>query len=128
MLGSSLGNIMIQELKVYASTINVDLETNVPQRRDITIEEFNDGLLKLHSFSAQQYNALMFLLTSHAAPHWSCPQLLSTLVTIPDSALEMDGQSFLEVDAPELYTIFAGTLPDIVADAPAGFTYIVRKQ
>lgn len=128
MLGGPLGNIMIQELKVYANTINIDLETKVPQRRDLTIEEFTDGLLKQHSFSAQQYNQILFLLTSHAAPHWSCPQLLSTSVTIPDSALEMNGQVFLEIDAPELYSIFSGTLPDIVADAPAGFTYIVRKQ
>lgn len=117
----------IQELKVWAKTLKTDTETNFQQRRDITDEEYMDGLGKLTSFSAQQFNQMMFMLSSYAAPHWSCPHLVLATVTGPD-IYHMTNQTLTAANEPELFALYGSTLttPDIAA--PTGYVYAVRKQ
>ena len=117
-----------QPLGIWAEVITIDNQTNTPQRRLITLEEWRDGLLRDTSFSAQQYNSVLNVLCSHSNPNPNSPYLLRTSETVPTYALEMDGQSFLQADAPELYNIYTGVLDDMTADAPAGYTYIIRIQ
>ena len=117
-----------QPLGIWAEEIVTDNQTNTPQRREITLEEWRDGLLRDATFSAQQYNSLLNILTSHSSPNSNSPYLLRTSEAIPTYALEMDGQAFLQVDAPELYAIYTGVLDDMTLDAPTGYTYIIRIQ
>lgn len=117
-----------QSLGIWAEVVTIDNQTNTPQRRMITLEEWRDGLLRDASFSAQQYNSIMNVLSSHSSPNSNSPYLLRTSEDVPDYALEMNGQSFLQADAPELYDIYTGTLDDMTTDAPAGYTYIIRIQ
>lgn len=117
-----------QELKIWSEDVKNDPIAGNQQRRLITDEEFLDGWLRLTGVSYQQLNQLFYLLTNYAAPVDTAPYLHFSSISVPDSALEMNGQAITEVDNPILYTYYGGTLPDITASAPAGFTYIVRNH
>jgi len=117
-----------QDLKIWASEINIDGVTGIEQRRDLNGEEFRDGILNLVTFTAQQYNSLMYLLTINSAPSPICPYQFPTSESIPDIALEMDGQAILSADFPNLFEVYGANLPDITAEAATGFTFIVRKS
>lgn len=117
-----------QDLKIWAEQEIIDGVTNTPQRRVLNGEEFNDGILNLVTFTAQQYNSLMFIITTYSNPFYASPTLLPTTEGIPTEALEMDGQAITTEVYPNLFLVYGANLPDIVADAPSGFTYIVRKS
>lgn len=117
-----------QELDIWAEVLNTDGVTGTDQRRDLNLEEFRDGILKLVTPSSQQYNQMMFLLSSYSNPFYASPYLIPTTETIPSNALEVDGQTINVVDNPNLFAVYGSTLPNIVADAPTGFTFIVRNS
>ena len=117
-----------QELKVWSEELVVDGLTNITQRRDLLDEEFLNGWLRKMSISSQQLNQLFYLLSIHANPFPNAPVPYPTSLGIPDTALEMNGQAILEADYPNAFSIYGATLTDITADAPTGFTYIIRKS
>ena len=117
-----------QDLRVWAYQLNTDGVTGTDQRRNLNGEEFRDGILNLVTFTAQQHNSLQYLLTSYSNPFYASPTLLPTSEAIPNEALEMDGSAIAAIDYPNLSTVYGANLPNIVADAPTGFTYIVRKS
>jgi hypothetical protein len=119
-----------QDLEVYANTLNTDVETGVDQRLLLTTEEFRDGILKGGTLDAQTWNQMMFLLTTHSAPHPTCPYLVDTSVVLStDIALDMDGVTVVTAnDNPNLHAAYGSPLPDLSGSAPAGFKYIVRNS
>lgn len=116
-----------QPLAIWAKNIVIDNQTNTPQRRVLTLEEWSDGLLRDTPFSAQQYNSLLNVLTSHSNPYPNTPYPMKDSITTPEYALEMNGQSFTQEQAPELYEIYTGILDDL-STALAGHKYIIRIQ
>lgn len=116
-----------QPLAIWAKEIVIDNQTNTPQRRVITLEEWQDGLLRDTSFSAQQYNSLLNAITSHSNPYSNSPYPMRDSIATPEYALEMNGQSFTQAQAPELYAIYTGVLDDL-STALAGHKYIIRIQ
>ena len=122
---------MPQELKIYASSVNTTGANGKPQKRDLSDNEFIDGMLDQEIFSAQKYNQILHLLTVYAAPFHSTPMLVSDDVGIPGESLEMDGQAFSAVTYPNLALAYTGlVLPDLItlSPPPAGFTWIVRAS
>lgn len=119
---------MADDLKIWAEEINNDVVTGTDQRRSLNTEEFRDGILRGVTFTNQQYNSLMYLLTLHSNPFHLSPYLYPSAATLPASSLEMNGQAIALVDYPELGSLYGATLPDLTLDAPTGFTYIVRKS
>jgi len=117
-----------QQLEIICSDIFVDGVTGVAQRKDLSGEEFRDGWLYKQSISAQQFNQMQYLLSLWSNPQSNAPSLFPSASPIPDIALEMNGQAILEVDYPNAFSVYGATLPDITADAPTGFTYIIRKS
>ena len=118
----------MQELKIWSEVLVKDEVTQITQRFDIAPEQFKEGLLRNYGLSAQQYNQLMYLLSSYAAPSPICPFLFPEAAPIPTIALEMDGQVIVPEITPELSAAYGSTLPNLKDEAPAGFTYLVRKQ
>lgn len=118
----------LQELKVWAKEKIIDSVTEIAQRRDISTEEFENGWKRLSTVSAQQANGLFYLLTSYASPFSNSIYLMSSSVATPSTALELDGSTFTEEDYPNLYEIYAGTLPNLSAEAPTGCKYIIRAN
>ena len=116
----------LQELKIWAKTLNNDMLTLTDQRRDIEDEEFLDGWLRTSPASSQQMNQLFYLLTTYANPFPNAPVIYPSALDIPSVALEMNGQTITEEDYPNAFAIYGGTLPNITASAPTGFTYIIR--
>ena len=117
-----------QPLKTWASELVIDNASAAPQRRPLRDEEFQTGLLRLMSLSAQQLNQLLYLLTINSKSNPSVPELWPTAQPIPDESLEMDGQTITAADYPNAFAVYGATLPDITGSAPAGFTYIIRKS
>lgn len=118
----------IQDLKIWAEELTVDGVTGIKQRRKLNGEEFRDGILRQVTFSSQQYNSLQFLLTLYSNPFHLCPVLVPTSISIPNEALEMDGQTITALDFPNAFAVYGATLPDLRPDAPSGFTYVIRKS
>lgn len=114
-----------QELKVWSETLVIDNVNSSPQRRQLIDSEFNRGWTYQQTVTAQQVNQLMYLLTIYSSPSPATPFLYPDTLPIPAIALEMDGQA----TPPDsiLADMYGANLPDIVADAPTGFTYIVRN-
>ena len=119
----------LQELDIYANEINLDPVKNINQRIGLTTEGFRDGILRLGTLDAQTWNQMMFLLSSYAAPHPCCPQLVPSGEPLPSVALEMDGFTTVNaVDNPNLFEVWGSPLPNLSASAPAGTKYIVRNS
>lgn len=121
---------MSDELKVWCQELKVDGVTEVEQRRSLLDEEYENGWLRKQTVSTQQINELFNKLTSYAKSVKCAPDLFYTGNgnTIPDIALEMNGQSITQEDYPILFEFYGSTLPDMTPDTPSGFTYAVRKQ
>lgn len=116
------------DLKIWAEEEIIDGVTGTPQKRTLNGEEFNDGILNLVTFTAQQYNSLQFLLTLYSNPFYLCPVLVPTSISIPNESLEMNGQAILVTVTPNAFEIYGANLPDLTSDAPTGFTYVIRKS
>ena len=117
-----------QPLKTWASKLTIDNASLAPQRRPLRDEEFQNGLLRLMSMTAQQLNQLFYLLTISSKSHPSVPELWPTSKAIPDESLEMNGQAILAAAYPNAFDTYGAVLPDMTGDAPTGFTYIIRKS
>ena len=117
-----------QELKIYADELNTDGVTGIDQRRDILDEEFRDGLLRGDTASAQIWNSILNLLTLASAPHPTCIYAIPTTQITPSIALDMNGTAINSNDNPNLFEVYGATLPNITAEAPTGFKYIVRNS
>ena len=118
---------MSDPLKIWAEELFLDGLTNLYQRRTLNTEEFRDGVLNLVTFTAQQYNQLMYQVTSHSNPFDLSPyRMLSTTAT-PDEALELNGQTISAIAYPKLAAEYTTTLPDLSAEV-AGWKWVVRKQ
>lgn len=116
-----------QEFKIWAQTIVTD-STGMPQRRDLSLEESLTGWLRLEDVSAQKLNQLFNLASVHSNPFAVTPVQISTLVPIPSTALELNGQTITEAEAPNVFATYGATLPDLVSEAITGHTYVVRKS
>ena len=118
-----------QELKIWANTLGIDGVAGNAQRRPLNEEEFIDGWKRLAGISYQQLNQLFYLLSSYASPIDTTPYLHYTIGNpTPSTALELNGQSITSVETPNLFSYYGSTLPDLTANATAGFTYLVRKH
>lgn len=118
----------IQELPVWSEEIVSDPVTESEQRRSLLPEEFLHGFLRQQTISTQQFNSLMFLLSSYAAPSPFCMYLWDSSKPIPDVAIEANGQATDSMTMPQLAEFYGVSLPNAASSAPVGFTYLLRKQ
>ncbi len=115
-----------QELKIYAKDSVIDSTKGNTQKREITDEEFLQGVQRLGGVSTQLWNSLLSLVTHYSPPSDTSPYLHKSSQPIPSIALEMNGQA-TPVDS--ILRDFYGTnLDDLTGDAPTGYTYIVRNH
>lgn len=114
-----------QELRVWSETLITDSVNGSPQRRQLIDSEFNRGWTYQQTVTAQQVNQLMYLLTIYSSPSPATPFVYPDTLPVPDIALEMNGQA--TPAGSILEEMYGANLPNIVADAPTGFTYIVRN-
>lgn len=115
-------------LKIWAHTEVLDSLIGNAQKRQITDEEWTQGIPRLGGISAQQLNTLFYLLSSYAPPADICPYPYPASLQIPDEALEMDGQVITRADYPVLYAAYGARLPNMSSDNLSGFRWIVRKH
>ena len=118
----------IQELDIWAKIESLTSPDNLTQRRDLYDDEFLDGWLRQVSPSALQLNQLLYLLSTTANPSFSLPTLYPTSLPLQDNMLECTGQSINVIDNYNLFCQYGDTLPNLVGEAPAGFTYVVRNN
>lgn len=119
---------MIQALEVWCREKVTDAASETENRRDVVPEETVNGWVRLGTVSTQQANSLFYLVTSHSKPNPFSPELHHNAQPIPSVAMEwVDGGAIVEADTPELYEYYGATFP-VLGSAPAGWTYIVRKQ
>ena len=117
---------MTTKLNVWCSTTVTDGITSTDNKREILEEESLNGWVRNGTVSTQQLNSLFYELTLHSNPFANSPFLMSTNVSTPDNAYDMDGSTFVETDAPNLFAIYAGTLPDLNTTAPTAHKYVIR--
>lgn len=118
----------LQQLKVWAKQAVPDSVKGNIQFREIRDEEWLQGWGRLLSPTIQQLNSLFRLLTQHSSPSDISPYLYPASGFLYSTMLQMDGQAITEAETPVLFAIYGTNLPDMTADAPTGFVYIVRKQ
>lgn len=119
---------MSAELPIWAEIAVEDGVTGTDNRRALLGEEAVNGWVRNGTVSVQQLNSLFYYLTLHSSPYAFSPYLMSTTYTTPSNAYDMDGSTFTEDDAPNLYEIYAGTLPDLSSEAPTGHKWVIRKS
>ncbi len=117
----------LQDLRTWCRDLVVDAETQNIQRRDINSNEFQQGWLRLDTISAQQLNQLFYLLTSYSNRVVTQVYFVDSSQTIPNTVIKADGGSFVENDAPLLFEIYNGTMPDFTNSAPNGTTPVMNK-
>ena len=117
----------LQDLKTWCRDLVVDAETLNTQRRDINSNEFQQGWLRLDSISAQQLNQLFYLLTSYSSRVVTQVYFVDSNQSIPQTVIKADGGSFLKEEAPLLFEIYGGTMPNFTNSAPSGTTPVMNK-
>lgn len=115
-----------QDLEIFAKDDVLDGVTGVFQKEIIQDNLWASGWTRNQVFAIQELNTLLYLLTTYASPSPLAPTLWPTSATVPTLALELDGRTITEQDYPNAYNLYGATLPDLTADAPTGFTYIIR--
>lgn len=118
----------IDNLKVWCQEVVPDGITDAEQRRGLLDEEYLNGWLRQQTVSYQQLNQILFLLTSYSSPNVYTVHYVDD--TAPTSAyeIEADGGSFSQVEAPLLYELYSGTMPDFTSTTPTGMRPVMRKQ
>jgi len=120
---------VIQELQVWAQQEVVDSISEIPQRRDILDEEFDQGLLRQSTVSGNSYNSLMYLLTSYAKVNPFSPDVILDSKPIPDIAIEwVVGGGISSTETPQLFEHYGATFPSLPFTLESGWKVIVRKQ
>lgn len=115
-------------LKIWATQDVVDGVIGNVQKRAIKDEEWRQGIPRLGGITNQQFNTLMYLLSSYSPPSDICPYPYPASKAIPAEALQMNGQSITQAEYPVLVGHYGTTLPDMTADNLTGFVWIVRKH
>ena len=120
---------MIQELQVWAKQEVVDPVSEKPQRRDLVDEEFLQGLLRQDTFSGQQYNSVLYLLTSYSKVNPFSPDVILDSKPTPDVAVEwIVGGAISSTETPQLFEHYGSTFPPLPFTLGVGWKAIVRKQ
>jgi hypothetical protein len=117
----------LQDLNTWCRDLIIDSETENVQRRDINSNEFQQGWLRLDTISTQQLNQLFYILTSYSNRVITQVYFVDSAKPIPNTVIKADGGSFLEEDAPLLFEIYKGTMPNFINAAPAGTTPVMNK-
>ncbi len=118
----------VEELDIWCSEVVNDGVTLTDNRRALLPEEVLNGWVRNGTVSVQQMNSLFYYLTTYSSPFSNSPYLMASSETTPDNAYDMDGSTFTEEDAPNLYEIYKGTLTDMSGDAPTGHKWVIRKS
>lgn len=118
----------IQDLKQWCQDLDVDPVTEIEQRRSLVDEEFIKGWKRQQTVSTQQINQLFNLLTQYAPPNPACVHFQDSTIAINSVSIVANGQSFTQAEAPELFSIYNGTMPDFTGVAPVGTTPVMRKR
>lgn len=118
----------IQDLKTWCQAPEVDPLTEIEQVRPLVEEEFLSGWKRQQTVSTQQVNQLFRLLTQYSPPNPACIFFQDNTIPINSVTIIANGQAFTEEEAPELFTIYSGTMPDFTGVAPAGTVPVMRKR
>ncbi|HDG1611215.1 TPA: hypothetical protein PFD71_003105 [Vibrio cholerae] len=118
----------IQDLKEWCQIPKVDDVTEIEQVRPLVDEEFINGWQRQQTVSTQQVNQLFKLLTNYAPPSPTCIYYQDSSIPVNSVSIIADGRTFTQEEAPELFEIYGGTMPDKTVGAPAGTTPIMRKR
>ncbi|QXN60105.1 hypothetical protein KUA24_38 [Vibrio phage HNL01] len=117
-----------QTLKKWCQNPLVDDVTEMEQIRELVSEEFYSGWVRQQTVSTQQINQLFNLLTQYAPPNPACVFFQDSNITINEVTLVADGRAFTQEQAPELFEIYNGTMPNFTAEAPAGTIPVMRMR
>ena len=120
---------MIQPLRVWCREVVQSAITQmIPQIRPLVPEEEINGWVNLQTVSVQQLNSLFSQLTIYAPPSPFVFHMVSIDTPTPAEALDVNGQTLIEEDSPELFEHFGATLPNVNATAPVGTKFIIRNM
>lgn len=120
---------MIQELQVWTKEEVLDLVSEELQRRDLLDEEFLNGFLRNSTVSGNQFNSLMYLITSHSKVNPFSPDYILDTKPTPDIAVEwVVGGNISQTETPQLFEHYGATFPDLPVTLASGWKAIVRKQ